>query len=380
PSLLGTVGRPMGERIYSLDAMRIVAMVFIVLIHTDPFQDLTAYGNMLNFGIKTTARFAVPFFFVTSGFLFARKIADREPTAYVKRRLASISSYYVFGLALAAPVFFVGFVGREVIDGRPFGPAAVETIAGFLSPVELFYYGTSVSRILWFLPALAVSFLLVYAFVAIEKPGYALPVAAAFHVVGLLGTNYTMFVEVPFEIRDGLFFGFFYTSLGYAIYARDWQPSADRSRRLLALTGVFALAQLGEFYVLGYPLKGEPFGSYVYAPSYGITTVLLTTSLFLYLLSRPTLGRGTPLPAWGTYAVGIYVTHPVVFGMLRAGRELLEAGGYPIQETLVWHLLSTPATFFGALALYLAADRLGVIEIGGTHWPGAAWLRAIRSG
>ncbi len=370
----------MAERIYSLDAMRIVAMAFIVMIHTDPFQGFGTLGNMVNFGIKTTARFAVPFFFVTAGFLFALKTADREPTAYLRKRVASISSFYVFGLVLSAPVFFVGFVGREALDGRPLARTAIETVAAFLSPVELLYYGTSVSEILWFLPALAVSFLLVYAFIAIGKPQYALPVAAAFHVVGLLGTNYTMFVEVPFEIRDGLFFGFFYTSLGYTIYARDWQPAVDRGRRYLAATGCFALAQFGEFYLLGYPLKGEAFGSYVYAPSYGITTALLTASLFLFLLSRPQLGRGTPLPSWGSYAVGIYVTHPVVFGALRAGRELLAANDYPIEEALGWHLLSTPATFFGALAVYVLASKLRLIEIGGTHWPGKPWLRAIRSG
>jgi len=55
----------MADRIYSIDAMRIVAMVFIVMIHTDPFVGLSATGNMATFVIKTTARFAVPFFFMS---------------------------------------------------------------------------------------------------------------------------------------------------------------------------------------------------------------------------------------------------------------------------------------------------------------------------
>jgi len=38
--------------------------VFIVMIHTDPFQGISTTGNMVNFGIKTTARFAVPVFFI----------------------------------------------------------------------------------------------------------------------------------------------------------------------------------------------------------------------------------------------------------------------------------------------------------------------------
>lgn len=368
----------MGERIYSLDAMRIVAMVFIVMIHTDPFQGISATGNMVNFGIKTTARFAVPFFFMTSGFLFALKTAQREPTAYVRQRVVSISSIYVFGLALAAPTYFAARLGTAAIEQQSTVSTAVENIMMFLSPVDLLYYGTSVSEILWFLPALLVSLLLIYLFIRIDKPASLLPIALGFHVIGLLGASYTMFVEVPVSVRDGLFFGFFYTSLGYTIYARDWRPSTDHSRRYLGLVGCFVLLQLAELYVLGYPLKGETFGAYVYAPSYGITTALLTTSLFLFLLSRPTLGSGTPLPTWGTYAVGIYVTHPVVFAGLRGLRDLIETAGYPIESTVLWHLVLTPATFFGALVVYLAAHKLRIIEIGGSHWPGRPLLRSIR--
>ena len=369
----------MADRIYSIDAMRIIAMVFIVMIHTDPFAGLSATGNMATFVIKTTGRFAVPFFFLTSGYFFARKATGGDPTDYIRRRVASISSIYVFGLLLCAPTFLAGRLARAAVDGRSLTATTTESLAEFVDPVALLYYGTSVSEILWFLPALLFSLLFVSLFVRLDKAAYVLPVALAFHVVGLLGSTYTMVVDVPFEIRDALFFGFFYTSLGYTIHARDWEPSADRGRLLAGLVVVFAVLQLVEFYILGYPLSGEAFGASVYAPSYGIATALLTASLFLFLLSRPRLGVDTPLPAWGTYAVGIYVVHPAVFALIRAGRDVLEAMGYTISDLLVWHLLLTPTLFLLSVLVYLAADKLRVIEIGGTHWPGRPWLRAIRS-
>jgi len=370
----------MADRIYSIDAMRIVAMVFIVMIHTDPFAGLSEVGTMATFVIKTTARFAVPFFFLTSGYLFALKTADRDPAAYVSARVASLVSIYVFGLVLCVPTFLAGRLARAAVDGRSLSATVTESLAAFVDPVALLYYGTSVSVILWFLPALLFSLLLVFLFIRLDKASYVLLVAAAFHVVGLLGSTYTMFVEVPFEIRDALFFGFFYTSLGYTIRTRGWEPSADRGRALAGLVGVFAVLQLVEFYVLGYPLQEEPFGGSVYAPSYGIATALVTTSLFLLLLSRPRLGADTPLPSWGTYAVGIYVVHPAVFALIRAGRDVLESMGYTVDGTILWHLLLTPTLFVASFLVYLAADRLHVIEMGGTHWPGGPWLRAMRSG
>lgn len=369
----------MTGRIHSIDAMRIIAIVFVVVIHTDPFQGVTQYGNMLNFGTKAVSRFAVPFFFITSGYFFALKTAHRDPTSYLIRRIARLTSLYLFGLSLTVPTFFGIRMAGVAHSGRSFRSTVVGSLVEYLDPVELLYYGTSVSEILWFLPALVFSLLFVYLLSSLGKPKYVLPVALCLHAVGLLGGTYVTFVDVPFQVRDALFFGFFYTSLGYTVRTRSGEPSAEHSRLLFGFVLLFAVSQFVEFYVLGYPLRGEPFGSYVFAPSYGISTALLSTSLFLYLLSRPTLFAETPLPAWGTYAVGIYVTHPAVFAILRLLRGALESAVHAIDSVIVWHLVSTPATILGALGVYLLAHKLRLIEINGSHLPGEPWVRTRRS-
>lgn len=369
----------MASRIYSIDAMRIIAIVFVVLIHTDPFQGINAYGNMINFGTKTISRFAVPIFFLTSGYFFALKTAHDNPIKYLPERIVKLTSLYLFGLVLAVPTFLGGRLVQARFADQSLRATTVSSITEFLDPVELLYYGTSVSEILWFLPALLFSLLFVSFVTVIGKPSYVLPVALCFHLVGLLGATYTMFVDIPFEIRDALFFGFFYTSLGYTIYIRSWEPSKKKGRLLLGIVSLFIVLQFIEFYALGYLLRGEPFGSYVYAPSYGISTALLSTSLFLFLLSRPTLFADTSLPTWGTYAVGIYVTHPTVFAILQDFRETLESMGYAVDSMIIWHLATTPATIIGALAVYLLAHKLRVIEIGGSHLPGEPWLKTRRS-
>lgn len=344
-------------------------MMFVVSIHTDPFRDTGAYGNVINFLIDSSARFAVPFFFMTSGYFFAFKTAHNDPRSYFIKRVTTISSIYVFGVFLSFPVFLTGNVVRAGAENRDVLSSAVLKLTEFAIPVDLLYYGNSISEILWFLPALIFSLALVHLFISINKTKYLVPVSICFHVIGLLGASYTMFVDVPFESRDALFFGFFYTTLGYYIYAHDWQPRADRSTLYLGATLLFGALQLGERYVLGYVLTDQTVTQSVYTPSYTIATALLSVSLFVFLLSRPDLGKSTPLPAWGNYAVGVYVAHPPVLFVLRKTSEALGTVGYDISNTIWWHFVLTPTTFFGALLLYLTAHKLDLIKIGGTHLP-----------
>ncbi len=344
-------------------------MIFVILIHTDPFEGMGAYGNIANFIIETSARFAVPFFFMTSGYFFAAKVSHSNITEYFFRRVARISSIYVFGILLTAPVFLTDAIVRAHIEHRSVVNSAIHEMAGFISPLELIYYGDSVSEILWFLPALLFSLSLIYLFIKFDKTKYLIPVSLGIHVVGLLGGSYTMFVDVPFRNRDALFFGFFYTSLGYYLATHDWQPTTERSRLYLGATVLFGVLHIAERYLLGYVLTDRTFAHGVYSPSYTIITVLVTVSLFLFLLSRPTLGKSTSLPSLGKYAVGVYVVHPSVLFVLQKGSAVLSVAGYEIENTIVWHLTLTPATFVGALLIYVVVDELGLVEIGGSHLP-----------
>ena len=350
-------------------------MVFVVIIHTDPFAGVSASGNLLNFILETSARFAVPFFFMASGYFLALKFARSDSGAYYLNRVATISSIYVFGLLLTFPVFLAG----TAVQARTEGYSVVGSLAAFVSeaiePTVLFYYGTSVSEILWFLPALIFAYTFIYAFVRIDKQSYILPIAVGFHVIGLLGASYTMFVDVPFRIRDGLFFGFFYTSLGYAVFHYDWNPTSEQSRRYLAALLCAVGFHFTERYALGYLLTGNTFADGVYSPSYTIGTALVTLTLFLFLLSRPTLSADTSLPSWGIYAVGVYVVHPSVLYVLEGLGNGLTVLGIAVRETVLWHLFLTPAVFFGSLGLYLLAHKLHVIEIGGSHLPSLRRLR-----
>ncbi|EMA69510.1 acyltransferase 3 [Halorubrum aidingense JCM 13560] len=359
----------MGSRIHSVDAMRIVAVALVVIIHTNPFEGVGATGNAVNFVLETVARVAVPFFFLASGYFFGLKTRDADPIAYFRARARSLTGLYVFGIVVALPPFLAGTAVEASVAGESPARSVGWRIVESLSPVDLLYYGTSVSEILWYVPALFVALALVAGFAAAGRPELALPVAVGFHVLALLGPEYAGIVDLPFDVRDGLFFGFFYVSAGHAIAARGWRGGSGRSGALLAATVAFGLFHVAERYAMGYVLGDASIATGVYAPSFTVGTAGFAVSLFLFLLSRPGLGASTPLPAWGSYAVGVYVVHPPVLAVLGQLADRIPVGGSPLAETVGWHLAFTPATFLGALGVYLAVHRLGVIEVGGSHFP-----------
>lgn len=55
----------------SIDLMKFIAAILIIVLHTSPFAD---YSGVLNFGLRSIITVvAVPFFFCASGFLFFAK-------------------------------------------------------------------------------------------------------------------------------------------------------------------------------------------------------------------------------------------------------------------------------------------------------------------
>lgn len=361
----------MNERVHSIDAARAVAMVAIVVIHTEPFGGLGAAGNAAHFVLDALARFAVPFFFLTAGYLFAVKVARTAPRAYVGTYVSRVASVYAFGLLLYAPLTLLEAAGSATIEGRAVSNAVLARTLEVLSPVDLLYYGTSVTEILWFLPALVVSIALVYGFLAVGARRYLLPVALGVHAVGLLGQSYPMILDVPLATRDALFFGFGYTAFGFWLRDVGRAPGdgADRSHYYLAGFAAFSALAVLERYVLGYVLGDATMAETVYTPEYGAMTPFASVSLFLFVLSRPRLGAGTRLPQVGRDAVGIYVLHPLVLYSLVAGVELLAMGGPALDRTILWHLLLTPVVYAGALRCYRLAARWGVVDPNGSHLP-----------
>lgn len=361
----------MSERIHSIDTLRAVAMFFIVLGHVQPFRGLGTYGNYVYFALDTVGQFDVPFFFVTSGYFLAMT-ADADTVAATVGRVArKLGSIYLFGRLVSV----TAATGLAVVLG-----VSVTTVLarlGDLSAIDVLYYGNALAVPLWFLTALFFAIVLVSCFVWLGKTRYLLPVAALVHVVGIVGTNYGMLVDVPFPTRDALFFGFFYVALGHRIGSTDWTPDPERSRLYLGAACSLLGLQFVEQYAIGYVLRDNVLAHEVYMTEYTASTALLVPAVFVYALSNPQWGRETILPKVGRHALGIYLIHVPVTRALRATTDLLApAIGVDLASTLPWQLIAAPLVYVLSLAVYLLLARMGVVELGGSHTP---WLRRLRS-
>lgn len=363
----------MRDRIQSIDTLRAIAMFFIVIGHVQPFRGFESYGNYVYFALDTIGQFDVPFFFATSGYFLARSLNSGNVTAAVSGAARKLGSIYLFGRLVS----ITATLGLAVLLGHSVTAALITRGLSNFSLLDILYYGNALAAPLWFLTALFFAIVFVASFVTVGKTRYLLPVAAAIHVVGILGTNYQMAVDVPFRTRDALFFGFFYVALGYTLSSVDWEPNERRKYLYLGAVGFFFVVQLFEQYAIGYIIRDNALGQGIHMTEYTLGTVFFVLAIFAYALSNPSWGQNTILPWIGRHSLGIYLLHVPVLRAFRAmNRVWGPAIGVDLTSTLLWQLALTPLVYVISLAIYLWLGKMDVIELDGSHVP---WLHRLRS-
>lgn len=207
----------------SLDVAKFIAAVLIIILHTAPFS---SYSKILTFGIRNIATVvAVPFFFVTSGFLFFKKYdalpADKQKQ-YIRQYLKRLLVIYCIWSA----VYFVFVVERWLRKGF--------TVYCVLEYIRDFLFEGSYSTI-WFLPALLSAVFIVTAlhrklscrviffisgFVYLFTLGGSSYYGLAMQVP-LLETIYDAYYTFFDSIKNGLCFGMIFVSLGACLASEE---------------------------------------------------------------------------------------------------------------------------------------------------------------
>lgn len=210
----------------ALDVTKLLMAALVVAIHTHPFDDLA--DPIIVRAATGLTSVAVPFFFIASGFLCFRKIEINhvQSRASMKRIGATIQRLlrlYIIWTAVFLPVTVLG----SILEGRAVWKSALLFLRGFLLVGENFC-----SWPLWYLLASAVSFSLIYCLIkrglkpsAILLFSY-LCLLFGFALTWLNGSDYlpaplhdavNLYFILFLNVRNGLFEGFFYVSLGMAL-------------------------------------------------------------------------------------------------------------------------------------------------------------------
>lgn len=200
----------------SLDLAKFIAAILIVIIHANPF---TTYSGLLSYSFRNIiAVVAVPFFFVTSGFLFFTKLntlGKDEQKQYFGKYIKRLCIMYL----LWSAVYFVFVLTEWIVHGFK----AVD----ILIYIRDFFFKGSYSTI-WFLPALITAVAIVY--LLHKKFAYKtiFLISVPFYVFACLGSSYYGLVDnLPIignlfdayfyifdTVKNGVLFGWLYVALG----------------------------------------------------------------------------------------------------------------------------------------------------------------------
>jgi surface polysaccharide O-acyltransferase-like enzyme len=325
------------SRLPAVDLFRVLGILAVIGLHVGYQVDPDAIGRRFDGAalVGQLERFAVPMFFILSGYFWAGKCAhagDCWPRALaLARRLLFLFAcwcaiYAAFDVAAAALRHGSLAQGLETVAARHTGP------------LTLLLQGTRVH--LWFLPALASAALLSGALLRTAHWRWLAILAALAFLTGLAGKAYAPLLGLSsqFNFRNGPFFSLAPFAAGIAL--RRMGPSRAWLARGALVAAAGLLLQLGEVAWLHRAWRASLEQDYVFGTlAYGLGVSMVA-------LSGAAAGaRHVPrLAAVGTLTLGIYVSHYLFIDLL-----------YPLDARLRghpgWPLAYAALVFACALAL-----------------------------
>ncbi|KAA8602937.1 acyltransferase family protein [Vibrio cyclitrophicus] len=302
---MSSVQHTPAQRIASIELGRVIAILAVIGLHGQmaltywQINEVPWIGYVLN----QAARFAVPLFFLISGYLIQPKLTASPWTTFIN---------------YSKPLLKVWLVWSIICLVMPFNLSKVEELGylgerqgywGFLmnTPLNSFLEGGLVH--LWFLPALMFAVLIIALMVEMKLDKLLLPTAILLYVYGVLAGNYTSLTDLsaPFFTRNGPFFSTLMVTLGFLIRQHQWKVSSTKALGFLAI-GMFIhfaeAAWLTNFDV-GFNMNDFLFG-----------TTLWGVGVFMWLLANPNIGNYAWVRSISNRMLGIYVSHLLVIIVL----------------------------------------------------------------
>lgn len=298
------------KRNSALDFFKGIGIFLVVAMHASPLWNFPA----ANFTLNTIMRFAVPLFFLISGYLLFSKIQNKDD--FGKRILKytlNILRYYVMATAV--------IVGLELF----FFKDDILPIIKELPLKSWIYYGIETwdTFHLWYLIANFWAGLIVWFMCRknLNNIKNLLIFATVLHIIGMFignqplnfGSDYFMYQ------REALFFGLFYLSLGcYLGLKPEVLDKLFRKGSSVKLILIFSLAQLLEraLIVFGRFDFGTEFDiSQNYWGEFFFFTIPLTLAIFKYALDNGDKFKKNFFTKAGQESLLIYIVHVPFFSV-----------------------------------------------------------------
>lgn len=335
------------DRIQSVDMFRVVAILAVIALHTQPFEvQSTPIGTVLDLAtlINLLARFAVPFFFVVSGFFWASRFrapeSAGEPTWRMSRRIAFL--FVAWSIIYVLPTS---------LGGEIHGPLELfkylywSLLSACRDPMALVFQGTRVH--LWFLFSLLLSLAISAFFIGRKLERQLIVLSLALYIFGLIGKAYAdtpIGVHLAFNTRNGPFFGLLFFVTGYFLHRRGAKQSWFFVGLIMAVVG--ACMHISELVALNKIWNTSMDQDFV------VGTYFFGVGVSLIALSNHPVLRVAALSSIGPLVLGVYAIHLLLVDMLGfLDKEYEGAVLWEMGHPLMVFLLS------GLLAYVLSRNR-----------------------
>lgn len=282
--------------IYSIDAMRTIAIFGVICLHSGPFFGIGGIYDYVAFFINHSFRFSIPFFFIVSGYFFSKKLSKEEANisqtwlAYIKR---------LFLIVLFWSIFYV------IANSISFSPSFDFTITP-VSFYDILFEGGKFH--LWFVVSLIWASSILVIFVKYDKINTLFIFASLLYIFGLSMQSYQV-VFYDFSIhnsytRNGPFFSTLFFCLGYITY-----PKNTYNKKPLLMTILGFLLIFVEFYILRLYYGDPPLGNYF------LGSIPYAYGIFQLCLKHKSMGSAL-IYKIGPCTLGIYVLHVFYINLL----------------------------------------------------------------
>lgn len=273
---------------YTIDKIKFIAAIAVVLIHVTAFLEKDGLATFANYyWYRHLLNFAVPFFFATTGYLIAKQTNTAD---YLRGHLSKTLVMYT-----VLTLFYL------VINGLIFIPATIaldhsllEALGQYIKTLTLtqFLNGQIGHYHLWYLWALFLASLILYYLV---KRGLTanqvLASASVIYLIGLILISRQAHADLL--ANGGFPKALISLSAGYYVGQRDLALKSGLaiSLTLLLIYQWLSLSDIQFF-------AGEAL------------LILAIFALMTYINRKP--GRKTPLAKLASYSMEIYLFHPIL--------------------------------------------------------------------
>lgn len=289
------------EKIYSIDALRIIAAFFVVAIHFS-FQGVIGEIVWIN------SYFAVPFFYIVSGFFIKVKKNEKIENV-IKRRMKHICKLFLYTAFVYVLINIFYFLIYKKMD-------AYNWIISQCSPEKMFdfvifnVWPFVIGGAIWFLQAMIYSYFAILLLIKTKLIKFEIYI-----IIGLLALNailgeFSTLLHVPTVMASWITRALPYMLLGHYLSNNIDKIRKIKKSYLYAVILISIIMCLMEYYILEY------YSVLGYTGHYQGNTVLALI-LVIFFIQNPLMMKDSVLYKLGKkYSLSIYLIHQPLGSMI----------------------------------------------------------------